>query len=123
MCDVPFTILQLRILNAIYTEGNFTKAAKKLYISQPAVSAQMKILEEHLNTNVFNRNKRQRSLTETGQILLKYSTRIRILRCARARGSSGSNNVNSWSGNHHTPRHQNVAARPKTRTKRASPSK
>ena len=44
----------------------------------------------------------ERMLPDREFTLLKYSTRIRILRYARARGSSGRDNVNSWSGNHHT---------------------
>ena len=41
MSDLPFTLDQLRILHAISNEGSFKKAAKKLYISQPAVSLQV----------------------------------------------------------------------------------
>ena len=43
---LPFTLQQLRILKAIATERNFTRAAASLYISQPSLSKQIKILEK-----------------------------------------------------------------------------
>ena len=39
---LPFTLQQLRILKAVATEKNFTKAAEVLYISQPSLSKQIK---------------------------------------------------------------------------------
>ncbi len=76
MSNLPFTLDQLKILHAISNEGSFKKAAEKLYISQPAVSLQVQNLERQLNTPLFYRNKRKASLTETGQLLLKYCDRI-----------------------------------------------
>tara|TARA_B100000475_G_C14993391_1_gene313239 strand:+ start:218 stop:1168 length:951 start_codon:yes stop_codon:yes gene_type:complete len=76
MSDLPFTLDQLRILNAISNEGSFKKAAEKLYISQPAVSLQVQNLERQLNTPLFYRDKRKARLTETGQLLIKYCERI-----------------------------------------------
>jgi len=43
---LPFTLQQLRILKAVATEKNLTKAAKILYLSQPALSKQIKTLEK-----------------------------------------------------------------------------
>ena len=76
MSNLPFTLDQLKILHAIYTEGSFKKAAEKLYISQPAVSLQVQNLEKQLNTPLFYRNRRKASLTETGHLLIKYCDRI-----------------------------------------------
>jgi len=76
MLNLPFTLDQLKILQTITTEGSFKRAAEKLYISQPAVSLQIQNLEKQLNIPIFYRDKRQARLTETGQILLKYSNRI-----------------------------------------------
>jgi DNA-binding transcriptional LysR family regulator len=72
----PFTLAQLKVLRAIVDEGNFKRAAEKLYISQPAVSQQIQLLEKRLNVPVFYRHKRKAKLTETGELLLKYSDRI-----------------------------------------------
>lgn len=76
---LPFTLQQLRILKAIATEKNFTKAASSLYISQPSLSKQIKILEENLDTVLINRERSQISLTESGKIFLQYSERILVL--------------------------------------------
>jgi molybdate transport repressor ModE-like protein len=76
MSDLPFTLDQLKILRAISNEGSFKKAAEKLYISQPAVSLQIQNLERMLNKPLFYRDKRKARLTETGQLLIKYSDRI-----------------------------------------------
>lgn len=76
---LPFTLQQLRILKAIATEKNFTKAAATLYISQPSLSKQIKILETNLETLLINRERNKVSLTENGQVLLQYSERILAL--------------------------------------------
>ena len=76
---LPFTLQQLRILKAIATEKNFTKAASILYISQPSLSKQIKSLEENLDTILINRERNNISLTESGKIFLQYSERILIL--------------------------------------------
>lgn len=76
---LPFTLQQLRILKAIATEKNFTKAGQFLYISQPALSKQIKILEKNLDTLVINRDRKKISLTQSGKTLLQYSERVLIL--------------------------------------------
>nr|UBA15743.1 lysR transcriptional regulator [Pseudo-nitzschia hainanensis] len=76
---LPFTLQQLRILKAISTEKNFTRAASSLYISQPSLSKQVKILEENLNTRLIDRDRNNISLTESGKIFLQYSERILTL--------------------------------------------
>jgi DNA-binding transcriptional LysR family regulator len=76
---LPFTLQQLRILKAIATEQNFTKAAKLLYLSQPALSKQIRILEKNLDMILINRENHKISLTENGQIFLQYAERILAL--------------------------------------------
>ena len=76
MSDLPFTLDQLRILNAISNEGSFKKAAEKLYISQPAVSLQVQNLEKQLSVPIFDRGNRKAALTEEGEVLLRYGSRI-----------------------------------------------
>lgn len=49
--------------------GNISKAAKELYISQPAVSRAIQKLEESLGTTLFRRNSRGVSLTPDGELL------------------------------------------------------
>jgi DNA-binding transcriptional LysR family regulator len=76
---LPFTLQQLRILKAVATEKNFTKAAEVLYLSQPSLSKQIKTLEKNLDTLLINRESHKISLTENGKVLLKYSERILAL--------------------------------------------
>ena len=76
---LPFTLQQLRILKAIATEQNFTKAAKLLYLSQPALSKQIRILEENLDMILINRENHKISLTENGKVFLQYAERILAL--------------------------------------------
>jgi DNA-binding transcriptional LysR family regulator len=76
---LPFTLQQLRILKAVATEKNFTKAAAVLYLSQPSLSKQIKALEKNLDTLLINRERNKISLTESGKVLLQYSDRILAL--------------------------------------------
>nr|QYB18908.1 rubisco operon transcription regulator [Climaconeis sp.]QYB18961.1 rubisco operon transcription regulator [Climaconeis sp.] len=75
----PFTLQQLRILKAVAAEKNFTTAAQLLYLSQPSLSKQIKILEKNLDISIINREKQNIFLTENGRIFLKYSERILAL--------------------------------------------
>lgn len=76
---LPFTLQQLRILKAVATEKNFTKAAKILYLSQPSLSKQIKTLEKNLDILLINRENNKISLTANGKIFLQYSERILAL--------------------------------------------
>jgi DNA-binding transcriptional LysR family regulator len=76
---LPFTLQQLRILKAVATEKNFTKAAAVLYLSQPSLSKQIKTLEKNLDLLLINRERNKISLTESGKLLLQYSERILAL--------------------------------------------
>ena len=76
---LPFTLQQLKILKVIATEKSFTKAAKNLYISQPAISKQIKTLEKNLDVVLLERENNKILLTENGRVLLQYSERILAL--------------------------------------------
>jgi DNA-binding transcriptional LysR family regulator len=76
---LPFTLQQLRILKAIALEKNLTKAAKILYLSQPSISKQIKILEKNLDISLINRENKKISLTENGEVFLEYAERILAL--------------------------------------------
>jgi DNA-binding transcriptional LysR family regulator len=76
---LPFTLQQLRILKAVATEKSFTKAAALLYLSQPSLSKQIKILEKNLDILLINRENSKISLTENGKVFLQYSERILAL--------------------------------------------
>ena len=64
------------MFQAIVDTGSFTRAGEKLYVSQSAVSRQIKILEEELGDQVFKRIQRKIYLTPTGEVLLRYTRKI-----------------------------------------------
>nr|YP_010241990.1 lysR transcriptional regulator [Coscinodiscus granii]QTI82905.1 lysR transcriptional regulator [Coscinodiscus granii] len=76
---LPFTLQQLRIIKAIASEKSFTKAAEILFMSQPSLSKQVKIIENHLGIILVNRENNKISLTEAGKLFLQYSERILAL--------------------------------------------
>jgi len=76
---LPFTLQQLRSLKAVASEKSFTRAAEILFVSQPSLSKQLKLLENNLGILLINRDKNKISLTESGKLFLKYSERILAL--------------------------------------------
>jgi DNA-binding transcriptional LysR family regulator len=76
---LPFTLQQLRILKAVATEQNLTRAAELLYVSQPSLSKQIKTLEKNLDILLINRENNKISLTENGKVFLQYCERILAL--------------------------------------------
>ena len=57
-------------------EASVTKAAERLHISQPAVSAQIRALEQALEEKLFSRSGRNVVLTEAGRIVYRYAEEI-----------------------------------------------
>nr|YP_011005603.1 putative RuBisCO transcriptional regulator [Cutleria multifida]WAM62607.1 putative RuBisCO transcriptional regulator [Cutleria multifida] len=72
----PFNIEHLKVLQIIKNETNLKKAAKKLYISQPALSLKIQNLESKLASPILDRNKKQIYFTITGELILQYTNRI-----------------------------------------------
>ncbi len=64
---------QLRYFVAVAEELNFTRAARKLRISQPPLSAQIRQLEKELGTPLFRRLARGAELTDGGKLLLEQA--------------------------------------------------
>ena len=79
MINYPFTIRNLKILQAVAEYGNFTEAAQNLYVSQPAISSQIRELERLLQMKLIERNKTGSRFTEAGYILLYYANQILAL--------------------------------------------
>ncbi len=75
MADL-FSSDQLRTLVTIADTGSFTRAAEWLYKTQPALSMQIKSLEEQVGTRLLERSGRETTLTEAGRVLLAYARRI-----------------------------------------------
>lgn len=62
-------IHHLRTFVAVAEEGNLTRAAERLFVSQPAVSAHIKGLEEELGLPLFTRTPKGMALTREGEVL------------------------------------------------------
>lgn len=71
----PMELYQLRTFVAIAQEGSLTRAAEKVFTSPPAVSAQLKALEDELGVKLFERSARGMELTEPGRRLLDDAQR------------------------------------------------
>ena len=60
----------------IAKRGSISKASESLKVGQPALSSQLKSLEEYLGVQLFERKNRRLYLTEQGKITLEYASRI-----------------------------------------------
>ena len=58
---------------AVAKYESFTRAAASLYVSQPALSQQIKQLEETLGTTLFDRSGRTVKLTDAGEVYARYA--------------------------------------------------
>ena len=66
----------LRYFYVVAKEGSLAKAAEKLKVSQPSISAQLTDLEEALDVPLFRRSGRSKVLTDAGQLVLGYAEEI-----------------------------------------------
>jgi LysR family transcriptional regulator, low CO2-responsive transcriptional regulator len=66
---------QFRAFHAVAIHGGFSKAAGKMGLTQPAVSDQVKKLEERFDVLLFNRHKRSVNITPLGEELLEITRR------------------------------------------------
>ena len=67
---------QLRVFYEAARSGSFTGAARKLFITQPAVTAQMKAFEDHCSLKLFKKKGRRLFLTDEGATLYEYVRKI-----------------------------------------------
>lgn len=70
---------RLQVFHAVAKHLSFTKAAEALFMTQPAVTFQIRQLEEQLNTRLFDRAQGRITLTSAGAIALEYADRILAL--------------------------------------------
>jgi DNA-binding transcriptional LysR family regulator len=74
--DVTVRIEWLRSFLAVRDSGSFTRAARALYLSQPAVSTHVRELEENLGTRLFEHVGNSIRLTRSGEAVARESRRI-----------------------------------------------
>lgn len=70
------TLRQLKVFESVARHLNYTRAAEELHLTQPAVSMQIKQLEEHLAVPLFEQLGKRIHLTEAGQEVLGYARAI-----------------------------------------------
>jgi len=74
--ELQFDLDLLRAFLTVYRTGSFTRAADQLSRTQPAISLQLKRLEERLGAPVFVRDGRRIELTPDGEVLYGYARRL-----------------------------------------------
>lgn len=88
--DQGIDLRQLRAFITVAETGNVTRSAEMLNLVQPAVSRQLKLLEQDIGTPLFERERHGMVLTDAGRALLGYARRA-MLELQRARAEiSGS---------------------------------
>ena len=76
---MPVSHAQLKAFHAVAVHGSFTRAAERLFLSQPAISDQVRKLEERFGVLLFHRNKRSVRLTDLGERLLSITQRLFVV--------------------------------------------
>ncbi len=66
---------QVRYFLAVAEHQSFTRAAEALHVSQPALSQQIRLMEESLGVQLFDRTGRTTRLTDSGEVYLQYVRR------------------------------------------------
>ena len=69
----------MKAFHAVAVHGSFTRAAERLFLSQPAISDQVRKLEERFGVLLFHRNKRSVRLTDLGERLLSITQRLFVV--------------------------------------------
>lgn len=67
---------RLQVFHAVVKYGSFTRAAEHLFMTQPAVTFQIKQIEEHFNTRLLDRGHGKVSPTPAGWVVYDYAERI-----------------------------------------------
>jgi DNA-binding transcriptional LysR family regulator len=67
---------RLRAFVTVAEAGNFTRAAERLYLTQPTVSIQVRRLEESIGRSLFDRNTQFVRLTSDGEAMLGYAREL-----------------------------------------------
>lgn len=88
-------LLHLEHFLAVAEEGTFTRAAERVFRTQPAVSQSVKKLEEEVGVPLFARDMPELTLTEAGRSLVDYARRMLKLRDEAVRQLGGLQNLSA----------------------------
>ena len=70
------SLRQLRFFTALAESANFSRAAERMTVSQPALSAAIRQIEEHIGLRLFDRSTHHVALTEAGAAFLPHARRL-----------------------------------------------
>jgi len=70
------TLRQLRIFSEVARHLSFARTAETLHLTSPAISQQIKALEDHVGSPLFDREGKKIALTPTGKHMLQHVRRI-----------------------------------------------
>ena len=70
---------EMRYIWQVWQEGSFSRAAEKLYMTQPALSIAVKRVEAGLGAELFDRSRHPLELTQAGQAYIETIRRVRYL--------------------------------------------
>lgn len=84
--DLDVLLRELRYFMTVAEHLHFTRAVEELYVSQPALSRQIRALESQLHTELFVRDRRTAALTPAGSELLPHARSSGRRRLPDARG-------------------------------------
>ncbi|MEO5362035.1 MAG: selenium metabolism-associated LysR family transcriptional regulator [Magnetococcus sp. DMHC-8] len=73
---MSFSDTRLRVFYAVARHLSFTRAAEELDLTQPAITFQIRQLEDHFGTRLFDRHHNRISLTEVGRAVFDHAERI-----------------------------------------------
>lgn len=72
----PMDVRDLQVFLSVAKHLNYTRAAEEVNLSQPSVSVRMRQLERDLGSKLFEQLGKKVALTEAGQLLIPYATRV-----------------------------------------------
>jgi len=70
---------RLKVFRVVASHLNFSRAAEELLLTQPAVTQQIKALEDEYGVSLFDRSGGRIALTPAGQALLPYAEKLRAI--------------------------------------------
>lgn len=70
---------RLKVFRVVAAHLNFSRAAEELFLTQPAITQQIKALEEECGVSLFDRSGGRITLTPSGQALLPYAEKMKAL--------------------------------------------
>ena len=73
---MSFSDSRLRVFHAVARHLSFTRAAEELKLTQPAITFQIRQLEDHFETRLFDRQRNRIALTTAGKTVFEYADRI-----------------------------------------------